>query len=386
MKCILHIGCEKTGTTTIQAWLRLNRDALSRQGIYVPNWIGACGHTRLTWLALNYQSGGSRWRQIYSGLKKELTGPLGQNKTVLFSSEHLQGRLRKQEDIESLKDVLLSLGFREYHVILYIRDQSQTALSLYSTWVKNGYKERITKLIYSDYFRELMNHQRSISKWSSVFGKKAMSVRLFPPQIYHGTELIDDFAFQCKLPQCGEYDPVNTQNEKLSPECLEFLLRLNRSGYPWWMISPLPRYHLVAALVGLSASHAEAKLSALHSDQLYALYKSSNEEVRKEYFPERKTLFEQIPRTSSGVNAKAYGSMSDLPQSDFSREMDDQLINGIEQIFLVPPSHLAYLRIYRLLYAKLRFSISNLRKKIAGVMRSGANPHPALSPDDRLRV
>lgn len=32
----LHIGTEKTGTTTLQSFLSKNRDALSKQGIIYP--------------------------------------------------------------------------------------------------------------------------------------------------------------------------------------------------------------------------------------------------------------------------------------------------------------------------------------------------------------
>ena len=35
-KCILHIGTEKTGSTTIQEYLKSNRDALAKHGAYHP--------------------------------------------------------------------------------------------------------------------------------------------------------------------------------------------------------------------------------------------------------------------------------------------------------------------------------------------------------------
>ena len=35
-KCILHIGMEKTGTTSIQSFLALNREELLRRGLFMP--------------------------------------------------------------------------------------------------------------------------------------------------------------------------------------------------------------------------------------------------------------------------------------------------------------------------------------------------------------
>ena len=38
MKCILHIGTEKTGTTLLQNWLYDNKEKLSQVGIYLMGW------------------------------------------------------------------------------------------------------------------------------------------------------------------------------------------------------------------------------------------------------------------------------------------------------------------------------------------------------------
>ena len=40
MKCILHIGTEKTATTTLQNWLYDNQAALSKSGVYLSDNLG----------------------------------------------------------------------------------------------------------------------------------------------------------------------------------------------------------------------------------------------------------------------------------------------------------------------------------------------------------
>src|ERR1700684_2608387 len=55
--CILHIGTEKTGTTTLQRYLALNRDEFLKQGYFIPASLSPypdlSNHERLTTYALN---------------------------------------------------------------------------------------------------------------------------------------------------------------------------------------------------------------------------------------------------------------------------------------------------------------------------------------------
>ena len=364
MNCILHIGCEKTGTTTIQSWLCQNRDLLSRHGIYVPTWIGASGHTRLIWLAKGLRSRGSRWSEVFCGLNNELAGPLIKNQKILFSSEHLQSRLLEVEEIESLRQILHSLGFSKFKIVIYIREQSHAALSLYSTWVKGGYKEPLARLVFSDYYGKVMNHDRSICNWSSVFGHEAITVRLFPTTTCHGIDLIDDFISACDLPPSEDYSSVNAENEKLSPECLEFLLRLNQGSYPWWMICPLPRSEMIAALTGFSVSHPKAYLSQAYRIRTQGFFSVSNEEVRKKFFPNQDSLFGQ-----GSNDALISESESNDSCGGFSRELDNGLINSIENALFPSPMSYRYSLLFLLLYSKLRQQISLLKAAIFNLLK-----------------
>ena len=50
---ILHIGTEKTGTTSIQEFLGINRAALAEQGLHVPEFLGARTHRWAAYMAEN---------------------------------------------------------------------------------------------------------------------------------------------------------------------------------------------------------------------------------------------------------------------------------------------------------------------------------------------
>ena len=53
MKCILHIGTEKTGTTSLQAFLNLNREILAEQGYLFTKSTGLQNNRSLPVAAYN---------------------------------------------------------------------------------------------------------------------------------------------------------------------------------------------------------------------------------------------------------------------------------------------------------------------------------------------
>ena len=53
MKCFLHIGTEKTATTTLQNFLHLNRDKFAKYGFLLPKNAGYPNNYKLPILAYN---------------------------------------------------------------------------------------------------------------------------------------------------------------------------------------------------------------------------------------------------------------------------------------------------------------------------------------------
>lgn len=146
---ILHIGLEKTGTSSLQEFLQLNREQLLlREGIWIPDFLGR----------------GSQWPLAviaYADARSDdLTAPLGNAQTRLcrieelrqqiiasvqknparvhcFSSEHLSSRLTSVEEITRLRDFLSPL-FDDITILLYLREPIRLAISRQSTYVKMG--------------------------------------------------------------------------------------------------------------------------------------------------------------------------------------------------------------------------------------------------------
>src|ERR1700722_4118136 len=106
--CILHIGTEKTGTTTLQRYLALNRDEFLKQGYFIPSSLSPypdlANHERLTTYALNPIKTSDDLRiaaglkssnevtlhraNIVEGLRNEIAAITGNPTTLLLSNEH----------------------------------------------------------------------------------------------------------------------------------------------------------------------------------------------------------------------------------------------------------------------------------------------------------
>ena len=146
---VLHIGTEKTGTTTIQNFLKANRDQLRRQSVYVSKdlmipsgnqrWLAALAYnaTRIDELisTQGYRSKAERDQNMfnrYERLKQEIEASTSDCKYWITSSEHLQSRLTTDEEIHRLYQLLKEL-FNE--ISLVVPDVIQTfatSLELFS--------------------------------------------------------------------------------------------------------------------------------------------------------------------------------------------------------------------------------------------------------------
>ena len=151
-RLILHIGSQKTGTTSIQQFLAKNREYLSTQDIYIPDYLGGNNHRYAVFLAENTGKREDAFT-ISSGLqnnddaKKQFRKKLLEkieyecerenNKIWIISSEFFQSRLNTNEEVSRLKSILSDL-FDEIKIICYLRDPLSTAISTWSTYVMSG--------------------------------------------------------------------------------------------------------------------------------------------------------------------------------------------------------------------------------------------------------
>ncbi len=304
MRLTLHIGTEKTGTTTIQRFMYVNRLSLAEQGILVPMSPGKINQRKLPVIAYNPDRADEFIKQ------QKLAGPVQRaeavklwweefceevsqfgGQRVVVSSEHFQSRLRTREEIIRLHGLLSSV-FDQIDVILYLREPVQTAVSLFSTAVRSGSDMVTVPGPENEYFRNIVNHRQTIQVWSEILGAQNMRIRLFEKGCFHKGNLLDDFIHVAELPAL-DYTFPPPQNESLSNLGIDVLSRINArhlervaSG------KPDPRYERILAVLCNIFTKGAAHVPAPELVQAYReAFAESNEWVRQNFFPNREQLF-----------------------------------------------------------------------------------------------
>ncbi|MEM9399510.1 MAG: hypothetical protein AAF984_04830 [Verrucomicrobiota bacterium] len=308
MKCILHIGTEKTATTTIQEFLHLNRRKLLQMGYLYTKSAGLRHNCWLTMSAyeVSRRNNQTRHRGIYTDEKllnyqariiRDLKREVDNAKpfqVVVFSSEHIQSHLTKSSELSRLKTRLNQLGFEDIDILVYLRRPVDIASSLYSTGIKSGSRAISPPSPKSDnYYRNICDHQSTLIRFRDVFGDAAIKPRLFDPKEFKNGNVISDFLDAIGLSHVEKsFEFPSRQNESLSAVGLELLRQVNQQ-IPMF-IDERPNL-LRINLVHYFEKHFKMGSGYRMPEELFWHYESEfeegNEWVRKKYFPERGCLF-----------------------------------------------------------------------------------------------
>ncbi len=238
---ILHIGLEKTGTTSIQFLLRQNREQLLKSSILVSNSSASGNNFHLAVASYAKFRADGLTRQLSIGSAAELqkfrqatiqalaaeiesTAP----DKVILSSEHFQSRLLGTDDIALLKSLLEEAGCVNIKVLLYLRDPLKIAMSHHGMAIKKGI--HVTADFYRPEHRRIshiIDHKKTLTNWAAVFGEENMDVRLYP-EGQSGEVLIADFLGAAGVsPDQLDLSQQELRNVNLNALALDALNRVN---------------------------------------------------------------------------------------------------------------------------------------------------------------
>ncbi len=328
MKCILHIGTEKTGTTSIQEYLYTNQDILMKNGYYFLQSAGKKNNRALPAYCLNsYKDDFLRTKKIttekdYQIFKQKTLDKFDYEiktlptniHTVIISSEHFHSRINTEENIEYTYN-FLSLYFSEINIICYLREQVKTATSHYSTCLKGkaviNYKDYMIKCnpqnIYFNYDKMLLN-------WEKVFSKKALNVNLFEQNEFINHNILDDFTDKINPKLIGQLNTnIDIKNGSLRYQGQILKKALNQSNNQNKILIINECDNLIYnKLKGRGGEEAPLK----QQQEIYDSFIESNDKVRKKFFPNKIILFSRP-----------------IDESNFDNTIDDNFTEILSNIF-----------------------------------------------------
>jgi hypothetical protein len=306
---VLHIGSGKTGTSSIQHFLDVNRDRLAEMDWLYPRSPGRGRHGKLglyvksakeldrtpSWHRLKFDDP----RRFRRAFRRRLFREIEESglHQVLMSDEALYSL-----SVRSLRRLrqFTNRVARSLRVVVYLRRQDEHLVSRYQQTVKVGAVRRLADwaaaVPYSTY-----DYRARLDIWQRTSAPDVLVVRRFERDRFSGGSLLQDFAEACGMDIPIEaMESTEHRNESLDAESVEFLRLLNihrieNEGLARVQIDN----RAVVERLAQATSGPTLSLLPAELEVFSARWEESNRAVAREFFPdEGGELF--APRRESG--------------------------------------------------------------------------------------
>jgi hypothetical protein len=213
MRYVLHIGTNKTGTSTLQEYLGTHRADLLLRGIWYPN-LGSFPHAHHD-LAYAIKKKDFGAYGLAPEVVSDAAAPLGA-KTVLLSSEAFH-------TIREVGDVAAVFPPETTRVVLYVREH----VSYLASWYREAVQARNVTCSFHD-FAQIFGYSlmELVDRWDAVYGKN-LYVRHYERNKLVDNDIVTDFfatAFSGPPPVIRDFED---RNPSISGNLLFLKLLLN---------------------------------------------------------------------------------------------------------------------------------------------------------------
>ena len=232
----MHIGTGRAGSTSIQFFLRDNRERLSELGILYPRSPGQARHTQLGLFAkpkaeLEAAPEWSRQRRddpasFRKAFKRRLRSEIEDSglSRVLLSDEILFGSSEQALRRLSRFTERISESLR---LVAYLRRQDDHMVSRYQQGVKIGWVARLRDWAQED-MSSLYDYRARIAMHQRLLAPADFVIRPFERERFVNGSLFEDFLDAAQIDaRIEDLADVPNLNESLDAESVEFLRLLN---------------------------------------------------------------------------------------------------------------------------------------------------------------
>lgn len=311
---IVHVGTGKTGTTSVQHFMNLNRDRLGEAGFLYPATPGRSRHAQFTvFLTPDEELGDqpvwhrmeandpTRWRRRFrrrlldeiadSGLSRVVLS----EETIFKSSQGTLRRLRR----------FARRNFRSLRVVVYLRRQDDHLVSRYQQGVKVGEVRRLTDPELHRDFSDVYDYAGRLALLSEILEPDELVVRRYERSAFAGGELFLDFLEAIGAgADLDRLQQPEERNVSFDAETVEFLRLLNivRVDAEGARAGMIDNRHFLRMLVGIPHGPT-LTLPEPVLDDFMAQFEEGNAQVARRWFGDPDGVLFRTPRRTSGTTS-----------------------------------------------------------------------------------
>ncbi len=305
MKLILHIGTEKTGSTTIQNWLYENKVALGDNGFFLSSSLSTPNNRSLVHCFQDeideyYTTQGikdlERRNEIRDRLladfRAEVCAQSGARHTAILTSEHFHSRLTRPDEIDRFVDFARDV-FSDILIVCYFRNQLALCRSKYSTAVRAWRTETFEEYLLSNTeMAEYYDLHDLASRWTNAVGKDKVSFRNYDAIRKERRDIRRDFLEAAELDFIAESMSYASRSQNLGLSLMDAnAFRLANRAFPPWNRDGTPsKLNRAAKKISLPLAGAIQRLTGRRS---ISAAKSIEDEVCKRFELSNERLFDE---------------------------------------------------------------------------------------------
>ncbi len=311
---VLHIGTGKAGSSSIQNFLRQNRDALFQLGVLLPQSPGQSRHARLSLFVKTDEEleNSPEWR------RQKQPDPAKFRKTFrrqLLTEIELSGAPRVMLSDEVLfgssVPALRRLGrftgrvADRLRVIAYLRRQDDHMVSRYQQGVKIGWVQRLSDWAQED-MTDLYDYHVRLRRHARLLDPDDLVVRRFEPDGFVGGSLYQDFLDAAGIDaRAAEWEQGEFRNQSLDAESVEFLRLLNLYRVEDESATPglIDNRALISRLVDASSGPV-LTMPAPFLDAFMAQWEETNQQVARDFLRDPSGELFSVPRKTGNTTVE----------------------------------------------------------------------------------
>lgn len=280
-KLILHIGANKTGSSSIQRFLSMNGLALREEGIVVPNSEFQVAERTQGHHVFGFQqllnAPLERRGQLEDALEA-VDGAYPEATAILLSAENLTANPAAPSLFENLVDRY------NIEIVMYIRRQDEFILSSWQQWYSK---------ISADFWAWALSvvgtmgdWRAHLESWETVIPRDNITVRVYERPKLKGEDVIADFygMLGVSRPMSTLKYPEGTINPSFSDEIMDLV---KGNDLVFQNVHDNDFYNFVVKMTGnrYKKTARQSPISFPQRETIIEKYKEQNDWVKESYFP-----------------------------------------------------------------------------------------------------